>query len=90
MPAFAIVDQVRLTGSAAKSCSFVRTRQGTERICEPVELRLEDAGLPSLQQRAVPVVFQDTPAPFDEVVFAVVRRVVRQFQRQSVLVREFD
>ena len=48
------------------------------------------SGLDGLQQRAVLVVCQDAPAAFDQVVLAVIRRVVRQFQRQLMPVRELD
>ncbi len=36
------------------------------------------------------MIFEDAPAPLDEVVLAVIGRVVRQFQRQLIAVREFD
>ena len=39
---------------------------------------------------AVPTVLQDSPAAFDPVVLAVIRRVVGQFQRQLVAVGELD
>ena len=48
------------------------------------------SGFDGSQQRAVPVVFQDTPAAFDRVVLAVIRRVVRQFQCQLMPIRELD
>ena len=47
-------------------------------------------GVDGGQQCAIPVIFQDTPAPFDEIVFAVIGRVVRQFQRELMPVRELD
>ena len=43
-----------------------------------------------VQQRTVPVIFQDSPAAFDGIVFAVIWRVVRQFQCQLVTVLEVD
>ena len=48
------------------------------------------SGLNGSQQRTVPVVFQDTPAAFDQIVLAVIRWVVCQFQRQLVSVREIN
>lgn len=46
-------------------------------------------GLNRGQQRSAPVVFKDPPAAFDAVVFAVIGWVVRQFERQLVLVGKF-
>ena len=47
-------------------------------------------GLNRGQQRSVPVVFEDSPAAFDAVVFAVIGWVVRQFERQLVLVGKLN
>jgi hypothetical protein len=45
-------------------------------------------GLDGGQQCAAPVILQDAAAPFGGVVLAVIGRVVRQFQRASIPLRE--
>ena len=47
-------------------------------------------GLDGFQQCAVPVVFQNARTAFDEVILAVIRRVVRQFEHQLVPIGELD
>ena len=51
----------------------------------PPQSRLDGA-----QEGAVPVPFQDAPAPFNGIVFAVIRRRVNQLNRQAMTVGEFD
>jgi hypothetical protein len=46
--------------------------------------------LDGVQEGAVPVPFQDAPAPFKGIVFAVIRRRVNQLNRQLMTVCEFD
>lgn len=46
--------------------------------------------LNAAQQRPVPVIFQDAPATFDQVVFAVIGGIVNQFDFQVGAVAEFD
>src|ERR1035438_6034998 len=45
-----------------------------------------DAG----QQRPVPVVLQNPPTTLDAIVLAVIRRIVRQLQGQSMAIRKRD
>ena len=46
--------------------------------------------LDRIQERAVPVPFQDAQAKFNGIVFAVIRRIVNQLNRQVMTVCEFD
>ena len=88
------------TGGDGAEC---RLRQSHARLVDAVEQMYERSyampghglcptqrGLDGGQQSTVPMVFQDAPAAFDRIVLAVVRRIVSQFQRQLISVREFD
>jgi hypothetical protein len=46
--------------------------------------------LDRVQEGAVPVPFQDAPAPFNGIVFAVIRRIVNQLNCQVMTVCELD
>jgi hypothetical protein len=46
--------------------------------------------LDGVQEGAVPVPFQDAPAPFNGIVLAVIRRIVNPLNHQVMTVCEFD
>src|SRR6266545_1584703 len=47
-------------------------------------------GINRIEQRAVPVVFENAPAAFNGIVLAVVRRVIHQSHYDAILLYELD
>ena len=67
------------------NASFINAVQEMDERCDTApghRLGPGEGGLDGVQQRAIPVILQNAPAAFDQVVLAVVRRIVGQLQRQ--------